>query len=236
MTRKFLPLTLTALLFAGFAVAQAQPAAAAATNTNVPATGTAATGNNIGVIDIQQAILATNEGQRDFNALEKKFEPKRTELSGQNTEIDNLKKQLQAQEGKLNDEAKNNLVRQIDSKQKNLQRSLEDAQADFQAQQNEIFNRIGQKLMETAVKYATAHQIGVIIDASSPQSGVLWASEATNITKPVVDAYNATSGVPPQPNAPGATAAPKPSSGAVTPKPVAPSTKPAGTATPKKPS
>jgi outer membrane protein len=232
MTRKFLPLALSALLFAGVALAQAQPAAAA-TNASVPATGTS-TGNNVGVIDIQQAILATNEGQRDFNALEKKFEPKRTELAAANTEIENLKKQLQTQGDKLNDEAKNNLVKQIDSKQKNLQRSLEDAQADFQAQQNEIFNRIGQKLMDTAVKYAQGHAIGVIIDASTPQTGVLWASEGTNITKPIVEAYNATSGVPPQ--AAPAGGAPKPSTGAITPKPVAPATKPAGTTVPKKPS
>jgi outer membrane protein len=231
MTRKFLPFALMALLFAGVAVAQAQPAAAA-TNASVPAAGTS-TGTNVGVIDIQQAILATNEGQRDFNALEKKFEPKRAELNTANTEIENLKKQLQTQGDKLNEEAKGSLVKQIDSKQKNLQRALEDAQADFQAQQGEIFNRVGQKLMEAAVKYAQGHAIGVIIDASSPQSGVLWAAEGMNITKPVVEAFNATSGVPPQ-AAPAA--APKPSTGAVSPRPTAPASKPVTTTTPKKPS
>lgn len=231
MTRKFLPLVLLTLLFAGLALAQAQPAAA--TNTSAPATGTS-NGTLLGVIDIQQAIGASNEGQRDFGALEKKFEPKRTELTSLQTEIENLKKQLSTQGDKLNDETRGNLVKQIDTKQKSFQRQMEDAQADFQAQQNEILNRIGQKMMDTAVKYAQAHQIGVIIDASNPQSGVLWANEGMNITKPVVDAYNATSGVPaPTPSA--ASAAPKPSTGAVTPKPVTP--KPATTTTPpKKPS
>ena len=81
------------LLFAGLAVAQAQPAAA--TSASVPATATGASnGTNVGVIDIQQAIGASNEGQRDFGALEKKFEPKRTELSSANTEIDNLSANL----------------------------------------------------------------------------------------------------------------------------------------------
>jgi hypothetical protein len=74
----------------------------------------------------------------------------------------------------------------------------------------------------------------VIIDASSPQSGVLWASEGMNITKPVVDAYNVASGVPAQPGATTPPAAPKPSTGAVTPKPTTP--KPATSTTPKKPS
>ena len=120
MTRKFLPFVLTMLLFAGLALAQAP--SAAATNTSVPATTGASNGTNVGVIDIQQAIMATNEGQRDFSALEKKCEPKRTELNNANTEIEGMKKQLQTQGDKLNDEAKNKLVRDIDSKQKNLQR------------------------------------------------------------------------------------------------------------------
>jgi len=232
MTRKFLPFATIALLFAGLAFAQAQPAA---TNASVPATATGASnGTNVGVIDIQQAIGASNEGQRDFGALEKKFEPKRSELNSMNTDIENLKKQLSTQGDKLNEEARNNLVKQIDSKQKSLQRSLEDAQADFQAQQNEIMNRIGQKMMDTAVKFAQGHQIGVIIDASSPQSGVLWASEGMNITKPVVDAYNVASGVPAPANPNPAVG--KPSTGAVTPKSTTPATKPATTATPKKPS
>lgn len=221
------------LLFAGLAVAQAQPAAA--TNASVPATATGASnGTNVGVIDIQQAIGASNEGQRDFGALEKKFEPKRTELSNANTEIENLKKQLSTQGDKLNEEARNKLVKEIDAKQKNLQRALEDAQADFQAQQNEILNRIGQKMMDTAIKYAQAHAIGVIIDASSPQSGVLWANEGMNITKPVVDAYNVSSGVPAQPATSALPSAPRPSTGAVAPKTTTPP-KPA-TTTPKKPS
>ena len=29
----------------------------------------------VGIIDIQQAIIGTNEGARDFDALQKKFEP-----------------------------------------------------------------------------------------------------------------------------------------------------------------
>ena len=234
MTRKFLPIALITFLFAGLALAQAQPAAA--TNASVPAAG-ASNGTNVGVIDIQQAIAASNEGQRDFGSLEKKFEPKRTELSNQNTEVENLKKQLSTQGDKLNEDARNKLVKDIDSKQKNLQRSLEDAQADFQAQQNEILNRIGQKMMDTAIKYAQAHAIGVIIDASSPQSGVLWANEGMNITKPVVDAYNVSSGVPAPPNTPAAaSASPKPSTGAVAPKPATPKPATSPATTPKKPS
>ena len=43
---------------------------------------TNATGTRMGTINVEQAIFATNEGQRDFEALSKKLEPKQTELKG----------------------------------------------------------------------------------------------------------------------------------------------------------
>lgn len=228
MTTKLSKLALMAMLFAAIAFAQTTPATAATNTTAAPAATSAAGGTRVGVIDVQSAILATNEGQRDFGQLETKFAPKREEITKTNKEIEDLKKQLAAQDGKLNDEARANLVKQIDAKQKTLQRSVEDAQADFQAQQNEIFNRIGQKLMDSAVKYANGNGIGVIIDASNPQSGVLWASEGMNITKPIVDAYNAASGIAPPANPPSSPGATRPGGGTGA---TGAASRPAGTAT-----
>jgi len=59
------------------------------------------------------------------------------------------------------------------------------------------------------IKYAADNGFGVIMDTSQPwpQSPVVWWGEAVDVTKPVVDLYNAQSGVP----APATTgAAPKP--------------------------
>src|SRR5260221_570306 len=64
-TRKVLSLLALSFAFTAFAAAQAPPA-----------TGAGAGGTKIGVIDIQRAILATNEGRRDFEALTNKFAPK----------------------------------------------------------------------------------------------------------------------------------------------------------------
>jgi outer membrane protein len=189
MTRKLATIALAVVALSLTAMAQA-PAAAAPTK--------------IGIINIQQAIIGSNEGQRDFQALEKKFEPTRTELQNGNTEVENLKKQLSAQEGKLNEQARADLVKNIEIKSKALQRKLEDAQAEWQAQQTEITNRIGQKMLEVVQKYATDNGYSVILDVSAETSPVLWANSTTNVTKPIVDAYNTQSGVPAPPAAPAA--------------------------------
>src|SRR5580692_7442013 len=77
----------------------------------------------IGVVSIQNAIVGTSDGQRDLQVLEKKFGPKKSELKSLGDEIDTLKKQLETQGPKLNDETRSSLARQVDSKQKALSRA-----------------------------------------------------------------------------------------------------------------
>ena len=217
-------LALAAILSVG-ALAQTGSAAA----TPAPTAPAPTVQPKIGIINMQQAILASNEGRRDFESLQKKFEPKQTELKGMNDEVEGLKKQLNTQGDKLNDEARANLVKTIESKQKSLQRSLEDAQGDFQAQQNDILNRIGQKMMEVLDKYAKENGYTMILDVSNPQSPVLWAGASSDVTKAIVDAYNTQSGVaaPPAGTRPSASA--KPSVTGT--KPATAVTKPATTST-----
>lgn len=212
----------------------ALPAAPSAANTaSAPSETSAAGGSRIGTINIEQAIFASNEGQRDFEALSKKLEPKQTELKNQNDEVESLKKQLNTTGDKMTEDARNNLVKQIEQKQKSLERSVQDARDDAQSQQNEIAQRILQKMAPVIVKYAGDKGFGMIVDTSNPwpQGPVLWAAPSVDITKAIVEAYNVQSGVP----APPKPAASKPVAPAGTTKPAAPAaTKPQTGATPPK--
>jgi outer membrane protein len=205
------------------------PSAAPANNPAAAAT-LKATGTKVGTINIEQAIFASNEGQRDFQALSKKFEPKQAELKNTADELDSLQKQLSAQQDKLNEEARDKLVKQIETKKKSFDREQQDAQEDFQGQQGEIGNKILTKMAPLIVKYAADHDYGMILDTSQqwPRGPVIWYGPAVDITQPVVDAYNAQSGVP----APAAGTTPaKPSKPAAT--GTKPATKPATTTPPK---
>ena len=195
---RFLMSTVFAVSAAAMAQSAALPAAPSAAASNADAPAINATGTRMGTVNVEQAIFATNEGQRDFEALSKKLEPKQTELKSQNDEVESLKKQLNTQGDKLNDESRATLVKQIEQKQKSLERSVQDARDDAQNQQNEIAQRILQKMGPMLVKYAADNGFGVIIDTSNPwpNGPVLWAGPAVDITRPVVELYNAQSGVP----------------------------------------
>jgi len=218
-----------------FALTQAAPPAAAPAPATPDAPSAAATapkpmGTKPGTINIEQAIFASNEGQRDFQELSKKFEPKQNELKAKNDEIDSLKKQLNAQQDKLNEDAREKLVKEIETKQKSFDRATQDAQEDFQNQQGEIGNKILTKMAPLIVKYAGDNGYGMILDTSQqwPRGPVIWYGPAVDITQAIVDAYNTQSGVP----APATPAKPKPTSSNGT--GAKPATKPAVATPPSK--
>jgi outer membrane protein len=129
---------------------------------------------------------------------------------------------LQTQGDKLNPDARASLVQQIETKKKSFDRAVQDAQEDAQNQQKEIFQRILQKMAPVIVKHAQDNGFAMVMDTSNPwpQSPLLWYGEQGDITKAVVDVYNAQSGVP-APTAAGTAAkpaGPKPAA----PKPAAP--------------
>jgi len=194
-------LTFVCILASGFgATALAQASSAAMPSAPVPAsaasTTTAPVAAKIAVIQFQQAVAATNEGQRDFAELRKKFEPKQSQLKTQSDEIDSLKKQLQTQGATLSESARADLTRQIDDKTKQLQRSAEDAQNDAQTEMGEAYQKLAEKVFQVAQTYAVSAGYTLVLDASAQQSPVLWFNQGTDISQAVVDAYNQKSGIP----------------------------------------
>ncbi len=203
-------LAITFLLASGLVLsATAQPAAAAAT-APVAASAPAA---KIAVIAFQVAVAQTNEGQRDFADLEKKFEPRREQLEALSNEIDTETKQLQAQGSTLTDVERANRSRDIQNKQTELKRSAQDAQSDYQTAMQNLYTSLAAKVYDVMEAYAKTHGYTLVLDISQQQSPVLYATNDTNITKAVIDAYNLKSGIPappPQPVSDTPPAAPQP--------------------------
>jgi outer membrane protein len=226
MAKSRIPALILSLSIASGIAAFAQAAAAPAAS---PAASAGPVPTKIGVVNIQQAIGESAEGKKEIDALQQKFNPKQVELKGMNDELENLKKQYQAQSDKLSDDEKSSKAKAIDSKQKALQRNYEDAQAEFQQSEQEVINRIGAKMLTVLEKYANTNGYAVVLDVSNPQtSPVLWATQGTVITKELVDAYDAANPV--------AASAAKPATGAAGTRPATSPARPATPApTPKKP-
>jgi outer membrane protein len=192
--------------------AVAQTAAAPAESTALSGSPAVPTNPKIAIIAFQQAVAATNEGQRNFAQLRVKFEPKQNQLKTQSDEIDSLKKQLQDAGSTLSEPERDSRLRTIDEKTKSLQRQAEDAQNEASNAMNDMYQQLAQKVYAVLDAYANQQKFTLVLDTSTQQTPVLWANNSTDITKAVVDAYNTKSGVPPQPaSGGGVPAAPRPS-------------------------
>jgi Skp family chaperone for outer membrane proteins len=160
----------------------------------------------VAVIAFEQGVAATNEFQKASADIQKKYEPKKNAIDTQSAEVDSLKKQYQALPATLSDEERASRLKDIDTKEKTLQRDAEDAQNAYNSDLQEAYGKIVPKFGGSAVKYSQEHGFTLLLNAGGQQQqlpSVLWAQRETDITQAVIDAYNVASGVAaPPPQAP----------------------------------
>src|SRR6202453_672779 len=150
----------------------------------------------IALIEFERAAAATNEGIRDLQDLQKKYEPKKTQLQALGQEVDSLKKQLQSTSATLSEADRASRLRAIDTKEKQLQRDGEDASNAYNADVQESLGKVAKKLGPVVVKYVQQNGYTMLLDNTGQQGGigVLWSIAGTAISQAVVDAYNVSSG------------------------------------------
>jgi outer membrane protein len=171
--------------------------------------------SKVAIIHIQNAILATKDGQKAQNDLTTKFNPRKEAIQKLQADIAQWQDQLSKGSATMSEEAKTKLMKQIDETKKKGQRDAEDFDADLQQEEGKIMNEIGAKIMDIIIKYCTQHGYSMVVDVSNPQTPVLWADPSTDITNEIVKLYDeAHSGT-------GAAAAPAPAPSASPAKPPA---------------
>jgi outer membrane protein len=177
----------------------------------------------VGIIQLQQAILATKDGQKALADLQARFGPKKAELEKKQNSIQQMQQQLRSGSATLSEDAKNKLMRDIDQSTKALNRDTEDAQAEVEQVENKIMQELGGRIMAVLNKYGRDNGFALIIDVSNPQTPVVFAADSIEITKEIIELYDknapaATTTTAPPAAAPAA-AAPKPAAAAPAPKP-----------------
>ena len=182
----------------------------------------------VAVIYFQGAIVGTKDGQKAAAELDSKAGPKRKELEIKQSDVNAMQDQLTKGQNTLSDASKNELYKSIELKKKALQRDFEDAKEDFDQEQQKVLQQLAQKMTAVIERYARDHGYSLVVDVSSQQSPVLYASPTIDITKDIVELYDTSAPAmnnpaPVKPSATPGLSAPKPATPA---KP--PATKPPG--------
>jgi len=170
---------------------------ALSTAAQAPAAPAAAKPAKVAVIFLQAALGQTNEGQRSYADLKRKYEPKQLQFNKLTDEIESLQKELLAQGGTLTNAERASSTKAIEDKKKRAQRFAEDTQNDFQREMQELSSGLATKVYRVLVAYARQHGYTLVLDGGRQQDPlVLFLTPVTDITKAIVDAYNLRSNLP----------------------------------------
>jgi len=174
----------------------------------------------VGVINIQQTILSTKDGQKATQNLQAKFDPRRKDIERKQQEIQQMQDSFRKTQNTASEDQRTKLARDIDQKQMALKRDMEDAQGDFEQEQSRAYNELGGRLLQVIDKYARDNSYTLILDVSSPQTPVLYMANGTDITAEIVKLYDTNApAAAPATGAPGAGAPAGGLPGSAAPKP-----------------
>jgi outer membrane protein len=147
---------------------------------------TAAAQTKVAVINLQRAVLESDEIQKASAAMEAKYKPRQQKLDEVQRELQSIQQQLQAGAGKLTQQAEADLNAQGQRKQRELTRMNEDLQSDVNGERNEILGKSTQRMTEVVKKLAEEKGYDVVVDVSN----TVYFKAALEITAEALAAYN----------------------------------------------
>jgi outer membrane protein len=171
--------------------AAAKPAGQAATSTEPRAArGNSEGGTKIAAVNLRAAIASTAEGKQAAAQLETQFAERRKEIEDLNKKIADLQQKLSAGGTVMSDDEKVKIQTEGQKLTRQLDRRQQDFQEDLSAAQNEVVQRIGQRVVAVIGKYAPGNGYAAVLDDSGQSTPVMYA--ATDITQDIVKLYDQT--------------------------------------------
>lgn len=186
MNRLLLSILFAAILMPVFGMAQTSTQAPAAPTPAV--IGTA----KIGWMNLEQAVLTTDEGKGMVAEIQKYVDAKNVENNNLRKELDTLRNQLEVQGSKLTDEARMELEEQIENKDTSLQRFQQDTQKEIENRRLKMTNYLARRMQPVIEKLAKEKALSAILIYNSSRDA--YVDPSLNLTEEIIRAYNQTHG------------------------------------------
>jgi|ERR1051326_5244552 outer membrane protein len=150
-------------------------------------TALASAQTKMAVINLQRAVLESNEIKKASTALEAKYKPRQQEIEKLQQDLERIQQQLQAGQGKLSPQGEAELQAEGTRKQTTLTRKGEDLQKEVDAERNEILAKSSKQMQEVVGKLAAEKGYDMVVDVSN----TVFFKPALEITSDAITAYNA---------------------------------------------
>lgn len=138
----------------------------------------------VAVVNVQKAMLDSDELKKISADMEAKYKPKQDELTKLQNDLASIQQQLQS--NKLTPQAQQDLTLQGQRKQRDAQRLSDDLQQELDAERQDILGKAAKKMQDVIKKLAEAGGYDLIVDVSQ----ALYFKPAMDITDQALAAYN----------------------------------------------
>ncbi len=148
--------------------------------------GLAPAQTKVAVVNLQRAVLDSDEIKKASAALEAKYKPRQAEMQKIEAELQGIQDNLQKNAGKLTQQGQADLTAQGQSRQRELQRLTEDLQADVDRERNDILSKSSKQMQGVVAKLALDKGYDVVVDVTN----TIYFKPALDITSDALAEYN----------------------------------------------
>jgi len=149
----------------------------------------AKTAPKVALVNIQDAIVGTADGQAAAKRLEAEFGPRKAKLDREKESIDAIQKRLD-DDKTLSDDDRQKLSKDLADKTVLFNVETDQDDSDLEQAQNKVLREIGKKMVAVIVEVASASGYAMVFDVSTSRAPLLYAENATDITSDVIRVYD----------------------------------------------
>ena len=145
----------------------------------------------VGFVDIQAVISQSKEGLAARGKVAAEAAEKQKEISTKEAEIKQMDAELQKQSPILSDAAKKEREEEIRRRLRDLKRLTEDFNRDLAKRETELINDLLRDVSAVIRDYGKEKGYSLIVEKG--QGGVIYGSDPADLTKDILERYNARS-------------------------------------------
>ena len=142
----------------------------------------------IAVVDGRRALISSKEGRKAEKILKSLMESKKKQIAPLEVELKRQREEFESQKYVLSRSAVEDRQLELLKRQRDLERSMREAQDDLEIEQRKLMQPLLKQVEEVVAKLGKKKKFTLILEKSSP--GVLYLDDAIDITDLVIQKLN----------------------------------------------
>jgi outer membrane protein len=139
----------------------------------------------VGVVSFSRLLDEAPQAQASQRALQEEFAPRQRDLRGREERLKGLEERLQQGEGFMSEDERRELERDFRDQKRDFDRAKTEFAEDLSLRRNEELGGLQRMLIGEVQTYSQAQNYDLII---SDAGGIVYASDAVDITQQILDA------------------------------------------------